>query len=168
MSEQELEQKKKKKKLDYTQLIEDAKTALEENDNSEAGKKYFKRKSEIINKLADDLKMVPDIEQHRISLIIKQELKNIVSESYINDVLPPEYKDEKQSNRAKGGKHKDGNFGNGNAAESKGDNDGGSENKERSHKPETEDLTEGKGKLGYLHIEPKDYLIEDLEAEYAF
>jgi hypothetical protein len=167
MSDQALQEdpKKKKKKLDYAEIIEDAKRELAEcektytNDVKEAEEKREKRKSEIVNDLADQLSKIPGIEQHKISIIIKQELKGLVSESYINDVLPPEYKNENQSNRAKGKSKGNGDndeeSGNGNAA--------GSEGNETL--PGTEELTEDEKRVekwGKWHIKPSEYSPDDL------
>jgi hypothetical protein len=123
---------------------------LQNNEN-----RYYKKKSEIINQLADKLSQIPGIELHKISAIITQELEGIVSPRYIREALPPEYKNENQSNRVKGR-----------------DKSGGANPCRNEFEPEKESdagFAEPntakfrlKPEFGYYHIEPKEYLIEDL------
>jgi hypothetical protein len=82
--------------MDYTDTINWAKDELANIKND-----YNRKKSDIINHLADKLAKITTIETHKISKIIHSELKDYgCSARYIREVLPPEYKQQSKS-RAK-------------------------------------------------------------------
>lgn len=83
-----------------SEIIEWAKSQLKTNDEKHATKKY-----EIINEAATRLEKV-GIEQQKISTIISKELKGFVTADYVTQVLPPEYKNQKNSKSGKVGNKK--------------------------------------------------------------
>lgn len=77
-----------------------AKKELENNQNI-----FLKKKSAVVNELADRLAK-DGIKIYSISAMIVKRLKGYVSEGYVTQTLPPEYKSPSHSQKGKAGKKK--------------------------------------------------------------
>ena len=72
-----------------------ARKELETNQNI-----FFKKKSQVINELADRLARA-GVQPQKISTLIIKQLKGYVTQPYVSTVLPPEYKQEYRSKNGK-------------------------------------------------------------------